>query len=597
MPLVCSDAPEGSTEGGRISDGGTFNSLISDSADPSQSLLATCNHYNGGLIVTTIDIENPSVSQPFGDSKFPLLSNILDFHLSPYPNGFEIAGEGFELTINGEAQSLSVLTGAYERRAIVSNAQLEFSFESNVEGLFADWLIESPSNEPITGWDGEVLTETNNHVHLDSQSGSVNATFCVPDSVAELGCKIDSEWRIWLFLHDSSGHTRITNITLYTNDIDSDTSPPVAQIDLVQDEVYSQFVEFVEFVETPTGKKDSDGNWIMIQSPKYRVRLSETGTTEVKFSAANSTDIGTGIKEYSWTVSGDGETDFVTILPSGQTEWRYTFRNTTGQGTPVLIVLSVSDQRGQDSQPTFRMYFDVVGEMFGDEEPSVEMDSTTTADGQQFTSLDSVDIINITGTVVDNDRESNCDVTVEVALDDNSIFDLGESVKTTQKQLGRYDRSTGLCDGDTYLLSLNISHLYLEQEGNAGMVYLRISEGAYVIDDQIQLYTVPRPPEDPCVSDPASCEDSSGITLSGGVAIGVVAIVLILIVAITLMVKRRGGEITQDAVESFGGVEQMDPVEAYVQQLVAQGYEEQMARQYAQQYYAQYYAQQKDGNG
>ena len=49
--------------------------------------------------------------------------------------------------------------------------------------------------------------------------------------------------------------------------------------------------------------------------------------------------------------------------------------------------------------------------------------------------------------------------------------------------------------------------------------------------------------------------------------------------------------------ESFGGVEQMDPVEAYVQQLVAQGYDEQMARQYATQYYAQYYSQQNKGGG
>ena len=41
----------------------------------------------------------------------------------------------------------------------------------------------------------------------------------------------------------------------------------------------------------------------------------------------------------------------------------------------------------------------------------------------------------------------------------------------------------------------------------------------------------------------------------------------------------------------------MDPVEAYVQQLVAQGYDEQMARQYAQQYYSQYYDQQKRSGG
>ena len=66
-----------------------------------------------------------------------------------------------------------------------------------------------------------------------------------------------------------------------------------------------------------------------------------------------------------------------------------------------------------------------------------------------------------------------------------------------------------------------------------------------------------------------------------------------------MMFMRRGKSSDQqeDSVESFGGVEQMDPVEAYVQQLVAQGYDEQMARQYATQYYAQYYAKQKGGQG
>jgi hypothetical protein len=41
----------------------------------------------------------------------------------------------------------------------------------------------------------------------------------------------------------------------------------------------------------------------------------------------------------------------------------------------------------------------------------------------------------------------------------------------------------------------------------------------------------------------------------------------------------------------------MDPVEAYVQQMVASGYDEQTARTYAEQYYAQYYEQQRKGGG
>ena len=150
---------------GKISDGGTFHTIIRDSENPSQALLSTCNVEQGGMIVTTIDVENPAVSQPFGDPNFAMLSNLLDFHLTPYPDGFEIAGEGFELTIDGAVQSIDVLTGAYARKAIKSSAELQFGFETDVPGIHADWLIESADGEAVTGWDGQPLGSENNHVH------------------------------------------------------------------------------------------------------------------------------------------------------------------------------------------------------------------------------------------------------------------------------------------------------------------------------------------------------------------------------------------------------------------------------------------------
>ncbi|MEC8874036.1 MAG: hypothetical protein VX502_01445, partial [Candidatus Thermoplasmatota archaeon] len=597
IPKICADDLAGGNPGGRVSDGGTFHSLIADSNNPSQSLLATCNYNQGGLIVTTIDVENPSVSKSYGDANFPLLSNLLDFHLTPYPDGFEIAGEGFDLTIDGIVPLWENQAQTYKDLAMASWSDLEFSFETNVEGLYADWAIESADGQTVTGWDGETLGENNWHVHQEDQSGSVNATFCMPDESTVLGCKIDAKWRIWLYLHDAAGHTRISNITVYTNDIASDTIPPVAQIDIVEDEVSLELLEFICICEpTVTGDKDNDGNWIMEDMPKYRVRLSDTGTTDIKFSAANSSDVGTGIVSYTWFISGDGDQDHEITLPSSQTDWHYTFRNLTGQ-TLVMIELVVEDQRGTSNDMPARIFFEVVGELFGDDEPQVEMDSLMTTEGHQFDALDAVDILNLTGTVVDNDATSECDVTVEVALGDTSVFDAGEAVKTTQKQLGRYDLQTGLCDGQMYSLSLNISHLYEEDIGNASMVYFRITEGSYVVEEQIQLYTVPRP-LDPCVADPSSCEDSGSGPLGNVVMIGgITAIVLILVVVITLVIRGRGRTAAEETIESFGGVEQMDPVEAYVQQLIAQGYDEQMARQYAQQYYAQYYAQQKGGVG
>ena len=66
------------------------------------------------------------------------------------------------------------------------------------------------------------------------------------------------------------------------------------------------------------------------------------------------------------------------------------------------------------------------------------------------------------------------------------------------------------------------------------------------------------------------------------------ALLLLIVIIVTLMLVRGRGD--SDAIDSgtFGGdVAEMDPVEAYVQQLVAQGYPEETARAYAQQYYAQ----------
>ena len=66
-------------------------------------------------------------------------------------------------------------------------------------------------------------------------------------------------------------------------------------------------------------------------------------------------------------------------------------------------------------------------------------------------------------------------------------------------------------------------------------------------------------------------EEGSGDTSTLLFAGGIVALLLIAVLGVTMMFMRgRRGSDQQDSVESFGGVEQMDPVEAYVQQLVAQ---------------------------
>ena len=100
--------------GGRISDPlGTFHSLLGSMEYGSQSLLSLCNRGNGGMIVTTMDVENPSFSEPYGGQTMPLLSNMLGYSVTPYPFDFGIAGDTFDLTINGVSPSINTVTKAY----------------------------------------------------------------------------------------------------------------------------------------------------------------------------------------------------------------------------------------------------------------------------------------------------------------------------------------------------------------------------------------------------------------------------------------------------------------------------------------------------
>ena len=76
--------------------------------------------------------------------------------------------------------------------------------------------------------------------------------------------------------------------------------------------------------------------------------------------------------------------------------------------------------------------------------------------------------------------------------------------------------------------------------------------------------------------------------------IGIIAIVIIAILAVTMVIMRKGSsdsmdDTSKDFHAAAGGftAAQLDPVEQYVQQFVAQGYPEETARQYAQQYAAQ----------
>jgi hypothetical protein len=223
----------------------------------------------------------------------------------------------------------------------------------------------------------------------------------------------------------------------------------------------------------------------------------------------------------------------------------------------------------------------VVGEDFGDEPPVVTFSSPKPNDSQ------TEDRVTISGSVVSG--AENSDVRIQVALADALILDLSPTPKATQKQIGKYNETGLLGDGSTFSITLDISDLYSESEGVLSTVYIRVIEGdglRYTTTTSEDIYLLKRS-NDPCVRDPsaAGC-DSEGQGI--GLVIPIVGgLLLILAIAgVTIAMRGRGKSAISDEIQSFQGVQDLDPVEAYVQQMVGQGYPEDYARQYAKDYYA-----------
>jgi len=198
-------------------------------------------------------------------------------------------------------------------------------------------------------------------------------------------------------------------------------------------------------------------------------------------------------------------------------------------------------------------------------------------------------LVTISGTLVSG--AENNDVVIQVALTE-AVLDYTPVQKQTQKTIGKYNNTEPLADGQQFTMTLDISDLY-QETGIAATIYVRIIEGdgeRYDLSQEIQITLVPVLPDE----GPDEEGDNSNMLLFAGVGL----VVLVLVVVGTMVMRGRGrDDSTVDTVEQFGGVEEMDPVEAYVQQMVASGYDEQTARTYAEQYYASYYEQQRKGGG
>ena len=365
----------------------------------------------------------------------------------------------------------------------------------------------------------------------------------------------------------------------------------------------------------------------------------------VHFDAGNSSDAdalsGNGIETYEWTVLFDkpyNEDNYkleghTFIRPSSSDgEWAYTFNNVTvdpsGQTESLIrIELVVFDQAGKSSDK-YKMYFSVVPEGFGDAEPTVQINL------QLNGSRVDTDTITLTGNVVDGAEQG--DVYVEAALLDTT-FDETAVAKYTLSLEGKWAKSDPLGDGDGFELTLNIEDLF-DNETKTKRVFMKVYEGddkrwpiiywieitlpsckgltvpVEVLDAEPDAYFIWNedtkscewsgeytdsdgdgvPDKAPVKEEAASDSDNTIVFVAGGIG-------LLVIVLVSLFFVLSGGkdkeydDVSADfgaTAAGYGGVAQMDPMEQYVQQLIAQGYPEETARAYAAQYAGHFQQQQ-----
>jgi hypothetical protein len=588
MPYVCG----GEINQPRPGFNTAFHTLI-EGPDPDMSLLATCGYGTGGLIVTTIDVENPSVTNEFGDATFPILSNILSHKVTPYSSsfGYDTNGpDGWNMLIDGEIPDWDIQTWDYSKMYLKSNAQLTFSFESTLSGLDANWEIKSGDSFDVTKWgnDGQTLPAgAIDHTPDETHT----ATFCVLDTSSSTNCKTDASWIVTLFLHDAEGHVRKANIELVTNDVQADSERPVA---------HASVIDRLDTADYITQLDDYEVNGV--QWMFYRITCPGKSTDpcerRVYFDAAlssdnDSTDGTNGIISYEWRIYSDRRYD---QLPSGSpyheyvrptADFTYSFKNVTADptgntaGTPIRMDLTVQDRANKDSEK-YRLFFQIVPEDFGDAPPVVDILTPEEGDSQSGA------LVWINGTVSSGVEDG--DLMIQVALS-GSDLNLTPTQQFARKGAMKFNSTSSLGDGSNFQLALGIDDLYQVGEGVTQTVYIKIQEGSdgVAIYQQIQINLIPIEEETGdgggTVVEPENTEGGSATNLLLIVAGLVFA--LVAIVGVTLLIMRsRGGD---DAVGSgeqavFGGVETMDPKEAYVQQLIAQGYPEETARAYAEQY-------------
>ncbi|RAH14343.1 MAG: hypothetical protein CMB56_005490 [Methanobacteriota archaeon] len=628
MRGALSTVPLGNCRDSLVGDG-TFQNVIKHRTENRfNSLLAICNIGDGGLIATTIDVETKSNK---------LLSNMLNYQVTEYSN-FGSFGESFGLKVDGyepcgrlniqvcqdQGYDFSQISQErdYEIYYIKSNTQLELSYFSNLQGLNANWVIEGP-----TDWNNDLYPdEANKNPSLVINSGSVTPLLCEPTISVTYECNQGATWNISLYLYDNEGHGRKLFIQIVTDDVNADTEKPIAEFNIDwsnEDDEKTNSAEVITHPEFPT--KDFRG----VPRDVYQIILpddidsnykSETGV-RVYFDAGLSKDLdwvgqGTGITYYEWRIVNDYPlkySQFKDIRVYGEIEspddpnnnraspyFNYQFFNVTKdkdtsfEDSLIWFDLIVYDNAMNPSQ-TSRIYFQVVSPDLVDEPPTWEYEDSISCGVQKNNpcTLDETEnsdeflefTVSITGGV-----ESQ-GVYIEVSTMDPKTLVTADKAK--MQTAGTYAASSENQIGSKSNFRLNITNSYGDIDtSNTITIYIRVTEGqSYDLSESFTISLVnnliDESDEDESINEGtnSNTDTQSSNTANSLILFGGIGVFIIMTLILTLLFVRRRGDSDEG---SFGGnFHEIDEVEVYVQQLVAQGYPEETARSYAQAQFSQ----------
>ncbi len=298
--------------------------------------------------------------------------------------------------------------------------------------------------------------------------------------------------------------------------------------------------------------------------------------------------------------------------------------------------MTVFDKSGKWNN-SIEFCFDVKPQGFGDEPPVIEFTNWDNRVGY----TDSY--FNLSGLVLSGSKER--DTYIEITTDESLLEETNLVTRETAKTNGQLAAlNSGIGDGDSFELSLNIDSFHSNVSRDV-KVYILVYEldpskdvdPRWVIEQKldlgdpnyVQLYDPPsitltlpicrgvEVPTEVELNDPTGrwifvsgqCDwegdyslvdgewieqtgnkGGDGAQSSTNMFLGIGALAIVIIVILTLLFLRRSGSEGMDGdYKDFDltGAFQQDPVEQYVQQLIAQGYPEETARAYAQQYAGQ----------